>query len=141
MRCSPLCGGFTARPSDPWGSNLRAVCFPPGWFGRYRQLAHYFALLCFLLTAVALLLTLCCEYFVGDSTNCTECNVLDMKGDAYIYFILILYFYAWIFFCFRASNIVIIIKEFHGKFMLSLIQFCYKLKYKTTRNIHNCELQ
>ncbi|XP_040909894.1 lactose-binding lectin l-2-like [Toxotes jaculatrix] len=29
------------------------------WFSQYRQLAHYFSLLCFLLTIVTLLLTLC----------------------------------------------------------------------------------
>lgn len=38
------------------------LCRSSVCFRQYRQLAHYFSLLCFLLTIVTLLLTLCCEY-------------------------------------------------------------------------------
>ncbi|XP_042290578.1 C-type lectin domain family 6 member A-like isoform X1 [Thunnus maccoyii] len=59
----PRCGGEAVvdisklqqiKPKDlPWLESVK------GWFSQYTQLAHYFSLLCFLLTIITLLLTFC----------------------------------------------------------------------------------
>ncbi|XP_070778295.1 C-type lectin domain family 1 member A-like [Enoplosus armatus] len=58
----PCCGGAAEVPAalqqikpklSAWLDSFR------GWFSQYRQLAHYFSLLCFLLVIVALLQTFC----------------------------------------------------------------------------------
>ncbi|XP_028453965.1 lactose-binding lectin l-2 [Perca flavescens] len=53
------------------------------WLGQYRQLAHYFSLLCFLLIIITLLQTLCCEYFLTESKLRDATHRLEKLNQSY----------------------------------------------------------